>query len=166
MALREISIWKSIDWYTIGLYTVLVFIGWVSIYAASYNFDDASIFDFSERSGKQLLWIGLSFGIAFVLTVPSNFFKACLLILLPMALIMMQKETGSALVYASLIFMLYREGMTGLILFAGLCSIVYFVVGVKYSDMLWGSTPVGEVLVLVGIGFRNLLSTVCFRNIF
>ena len=67
MALREISIWKSIDWYTIGLYTVLVFIGWVSIYAASYNFDDASIFDFSERSGKQLLWIGLSFGIAFVL---------------------------------------------------------------------------------------------------
>ena len=65
-----------------------------------------------------------------------------------MALIMMQKETGSALVYASLIFMLYREGMTGLILFAGLCSIVYFVVGVKYSDMLWGSTPVGEVLVL------------------
>lgn len=66
-----------------------------------------------------------------------------------MALIMMQKETGSALVYASLIFMLYREGMTGLILFAGLCSIVYFVVGVKYSDMLWGSTPVGEVLVLV-----------------
>ena len=60
----------------------------------------------------------------------------------------MQKETGSALVYASLIFMLYREGMTGLILFAGLCSIVYFVVGVKYSGMLWGSTPVGEVLVL------------------
>ena len=44
--------------------------------------------------------------------------------------------------------MLYREGMTGLILFAGLCSIVYFVVGVKYSGMLWGSTPVGEVLVL------------------
>ena len=65
-----------------------------------------------------------------------------------MALIMMQKETGSALVYASLIFMLYREGMTGLILFAGLCSIVYFVVGVKYSGVLWGSTPVGEVLVL------------------
>ena len=231
MALREISIWKSIDWYTIGLYTVLVFIGWVSIYAASYNFDDASIFDFSERSGKQLLWIGLSFGIAFVLlmldsrmyealaypiyigfmillvatiflapeikgsrswlvlgpvniqpaefakfgtalalarlissynfvlTVPSNFFKACLLILLPMALIMMQKETGSALVYASLIFMLYREGMTGLILFAGLCSIVYFVVGVKYSDMLWGSTPVGEVLVLaliVSVSYTHL----------
>lgn len=220
MALREISIWKTIDWYVVGLYTVLVLIGWVSIYAASYNFDNASIFDFSERSGKQLLWIGLSFCIAFillmldnriyetlaypiyigfmillvatiflapeikgsrswlvlgpvniqpaefakfgtalalarlissynfVLTVPSNFFKACLLILLPMALIMMQKETGSALVYASLIFMLYREGMTGLILFAGLCSIVYFVVGVKYSDMLWGSTPVGEVLVL------------------
>lgn len=159
MALREISIWKSIDWYTVVLYTILVFIGWVSIYAASYNFDNASIFDFSERSGKQLLWIGLSFGIAFillmlesrmyealaypvyigfmlllvvtiflapeikgsrswlvlgpvniqpaefakfgtalalarlissynfVLTKPANFFKACLLILLPMALI-------------------------------------------------------------------------------
>lgn len=32
-----------------------------------YDFDNASIFDFNERSGKQLLWIGLSFGIGFIL---------------------------------------------------------------------------------------------------
>ena len=67
MASREINIWKSIDWVTVVLYTILVFAGWVSIYAASYDFDNASIFDFNERSGKQLLWIGLSFGIGFVL---------------------------------------------------------------------------------------------------
>ncbi|CCY35300.1 rod shape-determining protein RodA [Tannerella sp. CAG:118] len=67
MVSREINIWKSIDWITVVLYTILVFAGWVSIYAASYDFDNASIFDFNERSGKQLLWIGLSFGIGFIL---------------------------------------------------------------------------------------------------
>ena len=67
MVSREINIWRSIDWVTVVLYTILIFAGWVSIYAASYDFDNASIFDFNERSGKQLLWIGLSFGIGFVL---------------------------------------------------------------------------------------------------
>ena len=41
----------------------MVFAGWISIYAASYNFDDSSIFDMANRSGKQLMWIGLAFGL-------------------------------------------------------------------------------------------------------
>ena len=41
----------------------MVFAGWVSVYAASYNFDDASIFDMANRSGKQLMWILLAFGL-------------------------------------------------------------------------------------------------------
>ncbi|MDE7118844.1 MAG: FtsW/RodA/SpoVE family cell cycle protein, partial [Bacteroidaceae bacterium] len=39
------------------------------------------------------------------------------LILLPMVLIIGQKETGSALVYFAFFLMLYREGMTGSLLF-------------------------------------------------
>ena len=39
------------------------------------------------------------------------------LILLPMLLIVLQRETGSALVYLSFSLMLYREGMPGSILF-------------------------------------------------
>ena len=51
---------RSIDWMTIVLYLMLVVIGAVSIYAASYDFDNASLFDFSEFFGKQFVWIGLS----------------------------------------------------------------------------------------------------------
>ena len=178
MASRNINVWKSVDKVMIVIYLILVLFGWISIYAAGYNFDQASIFDFTERSGKQLLWIGLSFLIAVVIlsidtrvyeiyaypiyiglilllvvtifvapdikgshswlvlgpvslqpaefakfatalalaklfnsynfkfTRPLNFFKVVMLIVLPMSLIVMQKETGSALVYTSLVLMM------------------------------------------------------------
>jgi rod shape determining protein RodA len=41
------------------------------------------------------------------------------LILLPMAIILLQNETGTALVFGSFIFMLYREGLPGYFLFIG-----------------------------------------------
>ena len=63
---RRNNIWYSLDWYTVALYLVLVFCGWISIYAASFDFDAAStIFSFDTRSGKQLLWILLSLVIGF-----------------------------------------------------------------------------------------------------
>lgn len=42
------------------------------------------------------------------------------IILLPMGIILAQNDTGSALVYFSFVFVLYREGLPGWILFAGL----------------------------------------------
>ena len=54
------SVFRSIDWITILLYLLLVTAGAVSIYAASYDFDNASLFDLNEFSGKQIMWIGLS----------------------------------------------------------------------------------------------------------
>ncbi len=67
----------------------------------------------------------------------------CLLILLPMALIVLQRETGSALVYLSFFLVLYREGMPGCILFAGVSAIAYFVVGVRFAEVpLWEQAPV------------------------
>ncbi|MDE6297437.1 MAG: FtsW/RodA/SpoVE family cell cycle protein, partial [Muribaculaceae bacterium] len=54
------SVFRSLDWITVFLYLILVAIGAVSIYAASYDFDNASLFDLNEFSGKQILWIGLS----------------------------------------------------------------------------------------------------------
>ena len=51
---------RSLDWITIALYLILVTMGATSIYAASYDFDTANIFDFNEFSGKQFAWIGLS----------------------------------------------------------------------------------------------------------
>lgn len=57
---ENVSVFRAVDWITVLLYLVLVTAGAVSIYAASYDFDNASIFDFNEFSGKQFLWIGLS----------------------------------------------------------------------------------------------------------
>lgn len=51
----------SIDWITIGLYLLLVLLGWLNIYAATYDPEiNYSIFDLTQNSGKQLLWIGTS----------------------------------------------------------------------------------------------------------
>ena len=51
------------------------------------------------------------------------------IILLPMLLIIGQRETGSALVYLAFFLVLYREGMPGVVLFVGVCAVIYFVVG-------------------------------------
>ena len=208
------SLLRGVDWFTVALYAILVVLGAVSIYAASYDFDNASIFSFDEFSGKQMLWIGLSFFIGLVLLLldrriyetyafpiyvgmllmllvtifvspnikgshswlvfgpvslqpaefakfatalalaklfggynfilnarVSNYLRALAIIFLPVVLILAQNETGSALVYMSLFFVLYREGMSGLILFAAAFAIIIFVVALKYSqEMIMGIT--------------------------
>lgn len=76
---------------------------------------------------------------------------AIALILFPMLLIIAQKETGSALVYCAFFLMLYREGMTGSLLFGGFACVVYFVVGMKFSEDYIADMPVsiGEFTVLL-----------------
>lgn len=81
----------------------------------------------------------------------GNYFKAAIIILLPIVLIIFQRETGSALVYTSLVFVLYREGMTGFILFAGLCAIAFFVVAIKYAEVVFWGIPLGEAIVFIAI---------------
>lgn len=62
------SIFKSVDWITVLIYVILVFCGWVSIYGASYEYEHAvSMYDLSGRAGMQLVWIGSSLIIGFVL---------------------------------------------------------------------------------------------------
>lgn len=90
------------------------------------------------------------------------------LILLPMILIVMQKETGSALVYSAFFLMLYREGMPGSILFTGISAIVYFVVGIRFGHDLMPDecTPLGEFAVLSLITFlcASLVYTYCSKK--
>ena len=77
----------------------------------------------------------------------KNFLSVLALIFLPMVCILLQRETGSALVFLAFFFMLYREGMTGYVLLMGLCAVMYFVTGMKYADTLVGITPLGQLLV-------------------
>ncbi len=229
------SVFRYVDWITIALYAILVLAGVVSIYAASYDFDHASIFSFQEFSGKQLRWIGLSFTIGFIILLTdyrlfetyaypvyllmlivlavtiviapdvkgsrswlvfgpvsmqpaefakfatalalaklfsgynfslnakvSNYVRAILIIVAPIILIFLQKETGSALAYLSLFFVLYREGMSGLVLMAAACAVVIFVVAVKYTTAIVLGIPSGVFSVLA----MTMVVTVCMLAVY
>ena len=222
MAYTNDSMVKSVDWVTVGIYLALVILGWISICGASYDYGEMDFFSMDTRAGKQLLWIGCSLGLGFIILMledkiydwfayifyglmmllllvtpfiaedtkgsfswikfgpvsiqPAEFAKFATalvlakfigsfqftmsrikyslpvvgMILLPMILIVFQRETGSALVYLSFFLMLYREGMPGSILFTGICAVVWFVVGIRFSREMMPDecTPVGEFAVL------------------
>ncbi|MCH5169181.1 MAG: rod shape-determining protein RodA, partial [Prevotellaceae bacterium] len=219
------SMFRSLDWFTLFVYLVLLALGWMSVCGACYDYEQSTnILDFSTRSGMQIVWIGSSmllgvlvlmiddrliealsyiiyifflgvlfatpflardihgsmswikvgsfsiqpaefakFGVALCLAkVMSSygfsirrwydFIIAAALIILPMGLIVLQKETGTALVYTALFLALYREGMPGCLLFTAVSAVVYFVVGVRFDDeQLWciETTSLGQVLVMV-----------------
>ena len=93
---------------------------------------------------------------AYSFTIKSwkNALMLAFLILLPMMLIILQRETGSALVYTAFFLMLYREGMPGVVLFSGICAVVYFVVGIRFDQVFIADTPtpIGE-FAIGSIGF-------------
>lgn len=220
---REEKIKNSIDWFTIILYLLLIVGGWLSIYGASYDYETAkSMFDLSGRAGMQLVWMGSSLVLAFIiLKLDSNYFDSfayiiylgfiilllltifvgtevkgsrswivitnsiriqpaefakfgialalakfmnsynfklmdfgslviiAILLGLPMVLIILEKETGSALVYAVLVLVLYREGLPGVVLFILFSSVVFFIVGLKFSENDIGILSEGEFIAAI-----------------
>ena len=219
------SIIGRIDWLTIFLYLALVTIGWFSIFSAKYDEMHPSIFDLSQVYGKQLIWIGASLLLGFVILLvdakffnafslwiyffflaslfivlvygkatkgatswidlgagvkfqPSEFAKmgtalalagylgrldvdlqkrkcqiiAALLVLAPMALVLLQNDTGSAIVFVSFIFVLYREGFpgTGLVMVGGVTAILLFVL-----TLVWSQTV---MYIIIGVLFAITLT--------
>lgn len=77
MRRSENKIFAGVDKLTIVLYVVLVLLGWGNIYAAVYNEEHSSIFDMSQKYGKQLLWISGAFLIAIIIIIiDAEFFTA------------------------------------------------------------------------------------------
>ncbi|OFX67060.1 MAG: rod shape-determining protein RodA, partial [Bacteroidetes bacterium GWC1_47_7] len=219
---REIVEKGRVDWTTVGFYLLFVILGWLNIYAASFDLENAtSLFDLSGRAGMQLVWIGTSlllaftllkievgfyetYSIAFYLTgiglllitllvaqeingsrswlivgpvrlQPAEFMKfsialalarvfnsygfrlmerknlllVCGIILLPVLLVIAQKETGTALVYLAFLLVLYREELPGGVLFMGIAAVIYFVLGIKFSDVQMGYFSKGEWITLI-----------------
>jgi len=192
---------KSVDWWLIATYLVLVIVGWMNVYASIHTGDETvSAFSWSLRSGKQLVWIATALVLAtlvlFVippriyegLSIPfyaivlfllvaviflsndvkgshswfqlgpvsfqpaeiskiatslilatvmsrmnykmtrvRDFLITAALILVPMLIIVLEDETGSALVYVGFIFMLYREGLSGWTIFVIFMAILTFI---------------------------------------
>jgi len=204
---RSRSSSANIDWITIFLYAVLVMLGWFSIFSASSGDDVISIFDQSERYGKQLLWIGLSIVLAIIIIIidakffsqfafgfyimlmlvligvllfgktvagskswlqigsiavqPAEFAKFATslaiakylstlnvdmrnlktrvisigILALPAMLILLQNDTGSALVYFSFILVFFREGMSGSIIVLGVVMAILFVLTLLFGEI-------------------------------
>ena len=59
----------NLDWLSILLWVVMMGFGWMNIYSANIMEADGSIFDLSQRFGKQLIWIGASLLLALLLLV-------------------------------------------------------------------------------------------------
>lgn len=212
---RSNNLLANIDWISILLYMLLVLIGWLNIYAAVYDENHSSIFDISQKYGKQLIWIGAAFVLAFlVLLTDSKFFTTFSMVIygimiflliavlffgtetkgarswfevgdfriqpaefakfatnlaiayvmsrhnfkvmrfsslvtigvilaLPAGLIILQNDTGSALVYSSFILVLFREGLHGSILLLCFVAPAIFIMALLYS-------PFTVLLVIIG----------------
>ena len=72
MRYRKTEIWKSVDWFTILLYTLMVIAGWFSICGATHEIGDTNFFDWEVRTGKQLVWIGCAFTLGFVILMTDD----------------------------------------------------------------------------------------------
>ncbi|WP_106543194.1 rod shape-determining protein RodA [Prolixibacter denitrificans] len=101
--IRRNNIWYNLDWITVLLYVILVFMGWLNIYAAVYNEDHQSIMDMTQRYGKQLIWILMASFIAItVLIIDSKFYVAfayvfyAVVIVLLVAVLFFGKEVNGA----------------------------------------------------------------------
>lgn len=209
---RNDSTTRDIDWLTVCIYLGLVLTGWLMIYAVGYSPETANIFDLGTRHGVQMVWVGASIAVGFVIMlIDGKFFRTfaypiyiiamllllyvlvagrviagskswfdlgffrfqpsevakfatCLVlagflgsynvdlrnlktrlmamgfIVLPMLLILLQGDAGSALVFSSLFIVLYREGMPTNIYIIGitvaLLSIISLMVDETYPIML------------------------------
>lgn len=69
---RKNSVLRSVDWITIVIYLLLMAFGWVSICGASFSFGDNDLFSLGTRSGMQIVWIGTSICLGFVILMMDS----------------------------------------------------------------------------------------------
>ncbi len=221
------GIFKNLDPLLVSLYLIMVIMGWLNIYASVYNEEHQSIFDFSQKYGKQLLWIGTAFLLAIIILIldgnfyaafsypiygisivslilvlfigkeisgskswfrigdfgiqPAEFAKfatnmalakflsninikmtdfrtkliSAMLIILPILLILVENETGCALVFFSFVLVLYREGLSGNILLLGSAAAILFVLALLISKFILIGIIAGIALLLLFVVRRN-----------
>ncbi len=105
-------------------------------------------------------------GYNFRLRTLSGYSRIAAIILIPMMLIVMEKETGSALVYLSFIFMLYREGLSGWFLVLGMIAILLFVTTLAFSPFVSVTILFGIMVIARGLFTKDLLRHIIFLVIY
>ena len=100
------SLWGSIDWLTIFIYLVLLALGWMSVCGACYEFGGTgSIFEFSTRSGMQIVWIGTSLLLAFIILMTDD-----RIIEFTKAIVISNLANAKELAYDEILFLLGTDG--------------------------------------------------------
>jgi len=217
--MKRDNTFANLDWTTVLLYLIMIFLGWLNIYSAGYTENSSDLFDFSQRHGKQLIWIFASIALAVIILIIDHkfydffaygFYGAAILLLLlvlivgreingaqswiiiggfqlqpselakpavaialarylsgynlkinnlktylivalliftPSLLILLQPDTGSALVFFVFILVVFREGFPGGLLLIFGALIVFFLLGLM----------LGKVTVLIIIASLGIL---------
>lgn len=208
------------DWITVALYITIVLLGWLNIYAVTYDPEsEISIFNLTINSGRQLLFIAGAFIIVLTILIidmrfyetfsyiifglvlfllllvpligkevggnkawlgigsfgvqPSEFAKFAtalavakyigsvgfrmdqlrnqiilfVIIGAPMVLILLQKDTGTALVFTAFTVVFFREGMSPFLIIAGIVAAVIFVLTLLVNEY-YLFTGIGVLLVV------------------
>lgn len=216
---RQEILTNKMDWVTVALYIAIVLLGWLNIYAVTYDPEsDLSIFNLTINSGRQLIFIAGAFVIIMAILIidmrfyetfayviyavimfllllvpligkevggnkawlgigsfgvqPSEFAKFAtalavakfmgtigfrmdqrknqiilfVMIIIPMVLILAQKDTGTALVFTSFTVVFFREGMSPMLIIAGIVAAVIFVLTLLV-DELYLFAGIGVLLV-------------------
>ena len=131
---------------TIGLLVAVIFLGievkgsrsWFAF--GPVRFQPAEI----SKIATSLMLATFMSQLGYKMSKAKDFIITALIILVPMAIIVLQSETGSALVYVGFIFMLYREGLSGWLIFILGMAILSFILTLTAS-------PFVAVLVLAGV---------------
>lgn len=84
----------------------------------------------------------------FKLSRSADFLKVAAILIVPVGLIALEPDVGTILVYCSLAFMLYREGLPGSILGLAGAAILLFLLTLKFSPFVSILTAIGIVGVI------------------
>jgi rod shape determining protein RodA len=71
------------------------------------------------------------------------------LIGVPIILIQLQKDTGTALVFTSFVLVFYREGMSPFLLIVGICAATIFILTLLVPNQLYLHAAIAAVLILL-----------------
>ena len=110
--------------------------------------------EFAKLSTCLLLARYLS-GTNIRITDTRSFWIAMAILGVPMILIMRQPDTGSTLVFFSLIFVLYREGLSPYFLIIGFSFIALFVTSILYSPLYVIGVIIVITLLIIWFNKRN-----------
>jgi len=90
--MKNQSVTRNLDWISVTIYIILVILGWLNIYSSSLSssVEDASLFDFSQIYGKQMMFIFFTIPLIFmILAIDGKFYEKYSSVIYGVALVLL-----------------------------------------------------------------------------